>query len=301
MDYGAIDIACYPFTERELSERRVGGDDVFLDKVRVSPTLRSGGVSMAEYVSRMVAAGVERALLIASRTGDLRVQHSHATPYERIAEYCEAFPGRFHGVAGIDPSRTMAGLRELESGVRDYGFVAAHLLPQWFEWAPDHRKYYPFYAKCCELDIPIMMQMGQCLDYLRDRILPSVGRPMTLDQVAIDFPELRIVGTHLGWPWTDELIAICYKHANVYMSGDAHAPKYWPASYVHFINSWGQDKVMFGLNWPLVSPERGMEEIAAFNLRPEAQRKFLRDNALRVFKLPAEPVESPAPPAGEGS
>ena len=80
-----------------------------------------------------------------------------------------------------------------------------------------------------------MMQIGHCLDYQRDRVLPSVGRPITLDRVAIDFPELKLIGIHLGWPWTEEMIAICFKHNNVYMAGDAYAPKHWPDSFVHYV------------------------------------------------------------------
>jgi len=282
--YGAIDIVCNPFTSVEVEHGQVGVDDHFYDKVRVPPELRKG-VPMEEYVQKKDRAGIDLSLLIAVRAGDMRMKYSFAIPYERIVEYCEAFPGRFKGLAGIDPSRGMEGLRELERGVREYGFVGAHLYPHWFELPPDHAKYYPFYAKCCELDVPIMMQIGHCLDYQRDRILPSVGRPITLDRVAIDFPELRLIGIHLGWPWTNEMIAVCYKHANVFMAGDAYAPKHWPEEFVHFINSWGQDKCLFGTDWPVVDPERAMKDVDALELRPEPKRKFLRDNALRLFNL----------------
>jgi predicted TIM-barrel fold metal-dependent hydrolase len=244
------------------------------------------GVSMEDYVAKMDRAGIERALLIAVRAGDMRMKYSFAIPYERVAAYCEQFPGRFHGLAGIDPSRGMEGLRELERGIREYGFVGAHLYPHWFELAPDHAKYYPFYAKCCELDVPIMMQIGHCLDYQRDRILPSVGRPITLDRVAIDFPELKLIGIHLGWPWTEEMIAVCFKHANVHMAGDAYAPKHWPKEYIHYVNSWGQDKCLFGTDWPVIDPERAMREVEELELREDAKKKFLRDNAIRLFRLP---------------
>ena len=72
-----------------------------------------------------------------------------------------------------------------------------------------------------------MMQVGHCLVYRSDNRLATVARPITLDQVAIDFPELTIIGIHLGYPWTEEMIAICQKHSNVYMAGDAYAPKHW--------------------------------------------------------------------------
>jgi predicted TIM-barrel fold metal-dependent hydrolase len=295
----AIDIVCNPFTPLEVAEKQVGVDDHFYDKVRVPEHARTG-VPMSDYVAKMDRAGIERSLLVAVRAGDMRIKHSFAIPYERIAEYCEQFPGRFHGLAGIDPSRMMAGLRELERGINEFGFVGAHLYPHWFEQPPDAACYYPFYAKCCELDVPIMMQIGHCLDYQRDRILPSVGRPITLDRVAIDFPELKLIGIHLGWPWTEEMIAVCFKHSNAYMAGDAYAPKHWPDEYIRYVDSWGQDKCLFGTDWPVIDPERAMQELEQLPIRKESRAKLLRENAMRLFRLPETPdtertdLESPA-------
>ena len=179
----------------------------------------------------------------------------------------------------------MEGLREFERGISEYGFIGGHLYPHWFAMAPDAARYYPFYAKCCELDVPIMMQVGQCLVYNKDRRLPSVGRPITLDQVAIDFPELTIIGMHVGFPWHDEMISMAWKHPNVYIGLDAYAPKPWPASLVHYLNTFGQDKVLFGTDWPVVDPERAMDDIARLELRPGPERKVLRDTALKLFGL----------------
>lgn len=81
--------------------------------------------------------------------------------------------------AGIDPTRGMAGLKDLEHAVNELGFVGAHWYPHWFAMPPDAAQIYPYYAKCCELDIPIMMQVGQSLVHSRTRRLPSVGRPIS--------------------------------------------------------------------------------------------------------------------------
>jgi predicted TIM-barrel fold metal-dependent hydrolase len=151
---------------------------------------------------------------------------------------------------------------------------------------PDAAQIYPYYAKCCELDIPIMMQVGQNLVYSRERRLPSVGRPILLDQVAIDFPELKLIGIHVGTPWVDEMIAMCWKHENIFTAGDAYAPRYWPAQYVHYLNSYGSDKVLWGTDWPVVDPERSVAEVEALNLKPASKQKLMRDNALNVFRLP---------------
>ena len=132
-----------------------------------------------------------------------------------------------------------------------------------------------------------MMQIGQNLIYSRSRRLPSVGRPITLDQVAIDFPELRLIGIHVGVPWTDEAIAMAWKHENVFLAGDAYAPKHWPQSFVHYANTYGRHKVLFGTDWPVIDPERAVREVKQLGFRPEAHALLMRDNALKVFgKIP---------------
>ena len=281
---GAIDIVVNPFTPEAVENGWTGLDEDFKAQVRMPEDMRAG-VSMADYLGRMDRAGIERSLLIAVRAGDLNKRGGFEMPYEYVRQLCQQHPDRFSGLAGIDPFRGMQGLRDLEQAVRDYGFVGAHLYPHWCELAPDHAKYYPYYAKCCELDVPIMMQVGHNLVYSRQRRLPSVGRPICLDQVAIDFPELRLIGIHIGIPWTDEMISMCWKHENVYTAGDAYAPKYWPEAYVHYANTFCREKVLFGTDWPVIDPERAVREVNELGLRDESRQLLMRDNALRVFKL----------------
>ena len=283
---GSIDIVCNLFTPDTVANGQTGLDDEFKAQVRMPEYMRNG-VAIEDYLKKMDKAGIERSLLIAVRCGDLNVRESFEIPYARVAEVCAQYPDRFSGLAGVDPYRGMQGIYDLEQGVKEYGFVGAHLYPHWFGLAPDHAKYYPYYSKCCELDIPIMMQVGHNLVYSKTRRLPSVGRPITLDQVAIDFPELALIGIHVGVPWTDEMISMCWKHENVYTAGDAYAPKYWPESYVHYANTYGRHKVMFGTDWPVIDPERAVKEVNDLGMNDEAKQMLMRDNALRVFKLPA--------------
>jgi predicted TIM-barrel fold metal-dependent hydrolase len=282
---GTIDIVCNLFTPQEVRNGQTGLDDEFKAQVRMPEEIR-GGVTIEDYLGRMDRAGIERSLLIAVRAGDINIKGGFEIPYARVHEVCAAHPDRFSGLAGIDPFRGMQGVRDLEQAVKEYGFVGAHLYPHWCGLPPDHAKYYPFYTKCAELDVPIMMQVGHNLVYSRARRLPSVGRPICLDQVAIDFPELKLIGIHIGVPWTDEMISMCWKHENVYTAGDAYAPKYWPDSFVHYANSYGREKVMFGTDWPVIDPERGVAEVDELGFREESKQLLMRDNALRVFKLP---------------
>jgi len=282
---GAIDIVCNLYTPETVSKGQTGLDDDFKEQVRMPAYMRDG-VSVDDYLAKMDKARIERSLLIAVRAGDINKRGGFEIPYQDVYDVVQQHPERFSGLAGVDCHRGMQGVYDLEEAVKEFRFVGAHLYPHWCELPPDHAKYYPYYAKCCELDIPIMMQVGHNLVYSRERRLPSVARPITLDQVAIDFPELKLIGIHIGIPWTDEMISMCWKHENVYTAGDAYAPKYWPKEYVHYANSYGKHKVMFGTDWPVIDPERAVQEIDELGFRDDAKQMLMRDNAMRVFKLP---------------
>jgi predicted TIM-barrel fold metal-dependent hydrolase len=282
-DIAAIDAVVNLWT-REANALRPRRDAFYQGKMKVEKQTAEG-VSLSGMLRRMDAAGIERGFLIATRAGRLGHPACYHLPYELVAKAVRRHPDRFSALAGLDPWEGMKGVRELEHAVKDLGFIGAHFYPHWYELAPDHAKWYPYYAKCCELDIPVQMQVGQSMIYDPGYPIRSVGRPITLDAVACDFPELKLVGIHVGIPWTEEMIAMAWKHKNVFIGCDAHSPKYWPQSFVRYIDSYGQDKVLFGTDFPILDFERTREEIEALGLRPEAKRKLLRENALRVYKL----------------
>ena len=256
----------------------------YVDKMRVAAQTFDS-VSLEEMLRRMDAAGTERSFLIAARVGVKHHPACYHVPYQLVADAVQKYPARFSGLAGIDPTEGMAGVRALEHAVREYGFIGAHTYPHWYELAPDHARYYPFYAKCVEIDIPIQLQVGQSMVYDVSYPRRSVGRPICLDNIACDFPELKLVGIHVGIPWTDEMIAMAWKHANVYIGCDAHRPAYWPESFIKYINSYGQDKVIFGTDFPVLDFERTRADVEALNFKPAVLQKLLRDNALRLYKL----------------
>ena len=284
---GAIDIVVNAFTPLEVENKQTGFDANFMAQVRMPEEMR-GGVSVEDYLRKMDAAGIERSLLIAVRAGEPAWQGSFEIPYQQIAQYCDAYPDRFSGLAGVDPTRGIQQLKELDHAVKELGFVGAHFYPHWFRMPPDSALCYPIYSRCEELGIPIMMQVGQNLIYQKDVRLPSVAKPILLDQVAIDFPNLVLIGIHIGVPWTDEMIAMAWKHENVYIGIDAYAPKHLPASLKHYMNSYGSHKVMFGTDWPVIDPERAVSEIHEHALRPESLEKVMRGNAVKVFRLKAD-------------
>lgn len=280
----AIDAVVNIWTAEALSHRPDWRDKFFVDKVKAKDNLMAG-LSLTQMIERMDAADIEHALLIAAKSGRPGLKGCYHMPPTIVADAVQQHPQHFSGLIGIDPFTGMDGVRELEHAVKELGFIGAHLYPHWFELAPDHAKYYPFYAKCCELGIPIQMQVGQSLVYSKDFPCRSVGRPITLDAVACDFPELKLIGIHVGIPWTEEMIAMAWKHENVFIGCDAHSPKYWPDSFVHYINSYGQDKVIFGTDFPVLDFKRTIGEIHDLDFKPAVLKKLLRDNVRRIYQL----------------
>ena len=282
-DVLAIDAVVNIWT-KETNRYRPPRDEFYKGKMKVDDET-ADGISLEEMLRRMDAAGIEKGFLIAPKVGPLGHPATYHLPYEVVVDAVKRYPDRFYGLAGVDPTEGMKGVRELERAVRELGFIGAHTYPHWFELAPDHARYYPFYAKCVELGVPIQLQVGQSMIYAADYPRRSVGRPITLDAVACDFPELTLIGIHIGIPWTDEMIAMSWKHKNVFIGCDAHSPKFWPQSFVHYINSYGQDKVIFGTDFPVLGFERTRKEIEGLGLAPGPKRKLLRDNVTRIYKL----------------
>ena len=283
-DFGIIDTVVNIWTPEALKHRPDWRTDFFVGKLGVDKNT-SDGVSLEQLLEKMDDAQIEKAFLIATRAGPTGHPSCYRIPYELVAETCAQAPERLYGLAGIDPLDGMNGVYDLERAVKELGFIGAHFYPHWFEISPDAAKVYPFYAKCVELDIPIQLQVGQSMNYDKNYPRRSVGRPIALDPVACDFPQLKLIGIHIGIPWAEEMIAMAWKHQNVFIGSDAHSPKYWPESFKHYANTYGQDKVMFGTDFPVLDFKRTLAEIDALGLEGNSKRKLLRENALRVYRL----------------
>jgi predicted TIM-barrel fold metal-dependent hydrolase len=113
----------------------------------------------------------------------------------------------------------------------------------------------------------------------------EVGRPIYLDRVALDFPDLTIVGGHIGYPWTDEAIAVATKHVNVYIDTSAYTVNRYPSQLVQYMKTNGKGKVLFGTNYPMITPSRALDGIEALSLEGDVRDAFLFANAQRVFGI----------------
>jgi predicted TIM-barrel fold metal-dependent hydrolase len=208
--------------------------------------------------------------------------HGPLLSNEEVAAFVRAYPDRLVGVASVDLFQPMAGVRELRRCVRELGFRALRIMPWLWDLPPDDRRYYPLYAECIELGIPFCLQVG----YTGPLRPSEPGRPIPyLDRVALEFPELTIVGGHIGWPWTAEMIALATKYPNVYIDTSAYRVNRYPRELVDYMRGHGRKKVLFGSNHPFWPPKRCLEDLDSLNLGPEVTKMFLHANAERVFAL----------------
>ncbi|MCH2158448.1 MAG: amidohydrolase family protein [Oleiphilaceae bacterium] len=174
---------------------------------------------------------------------------------DEVAGFVADAPDRFIGVGSVDISKPMEAVREIRRCVNELGFKAIRILPWLWEVPPTDRRFYPVYTACADLGIRFCTQIGHT-----GPLMPSeVGRPIYLDQVALDFPELTIVGGHIGYPWTEEAIAVATKHENVYIDTSAYTANRYPDNLVKFIKEHGRTKVLFGTNYPMLLPAQALK------------------------------------------
>lgn len=200
---------------------------------------------------------------------------------DEVAEFVAAAEGRFIGVGSVDIARPLQAVREIRRCVRELGFKAIRVLPWLWEVPPVDARFYPVFAECADLDIPFCTQIGHT-----GPLMPSeVGRPIYLDRVALDFPELKIVAGHIGYPWTDEAIAVATKHPNVYIDTSAYTVRRYPPALVDYLQTNGRHKVLYGSNYPMISHGKTLAGLPHLQLDDDVQADFLGGNAVRVFNL----------------
>lgn len=235
------------------------------------------GITTEQIIEAMDRAGIEKLMLSAWHRPGQWIFHNN-----EVAQMVDQYPDRFAGVAAVNLEKPLEAVRELERAVKELGFKALRVIPWLWNRPPNDKFYFPLYVKCIELDIAFCTQVGHT-----GPLMPSeTGRPVPyLDEVALIFPELKIVGGHIGYPWTDEMIGLAWKHENVFIDTSAYLPRYYPPQLIQFMKTYGKEKVLFGTNFPQLSLEKCVEQVYELNLPDEARDNFLFGNARRVFKL----------------
>jgi len=235
------------------------------------------GMDVEDMIAMMDRGGVEKLMLCAwCRPGQW------ITTNDQIADLVRQAPDRLVGVATVDLEKPMEAVHELDRAVNELGFKALRIVPWLWNRPPNDKFYFPLYVRCIELGIPFCTQVGHT-----GPLMPSeTGRPIPyLDEVALTFPELVIVGGHIGYPWTDEMVGMAWKHKNVYIDTSAWLPRYYPFQLQQFMQTYGKDKVLFGTNFPQLLVDKCAADARNLSLPQPIEAKFLRDNAVRVFGL----------------
>jgi predicted TIM-barrel fold metal-dependent hydrolase len=250
-----------------------------------SSAMESYIMSPEELLQLLDNEGIDRVVIMAE---DNETTFGTKIPNEKLAEFCKKDLSRFIGFAGADPHKGMAGVRQLEYAIKELGLKGLNLVPFMQKLFPTDRKYYPLFAKCVELDIPVTLHTSIQFSL---EIPMDYSHPKYIDEVATDFPELKIVASHGGWPWVTEMVAVAWRRPNVYIDIAAQRPKYMglPASgwapLLQFGNSILQDRILFATRYPLLPFRRTVEEFHQLPLKNEVKEKWLWKNAARLLKL----------------
>ena len=227
---------------------------------------------IAYTVEQMDRFGIERAMLGVSRDNDANLQA------------IERYPDRFFPSYQANPNRGMDGVRDIVAMHRDHGIKAVTGFPSGLcpQVPLNDKKWYPIYAKCVELDLPFAC----CVGVPGPRLPMAPQKVELIDEVCWFFPELKFVMRHGAEPWTELAVKLMLKYPNLSYMTSAFAPKYYPKAIVEYANTRGSDKIMYAGYYPMGLPlERSFQELPQVPFRDKVWPKFLRGNAVRIFKL----------------
>lgn len=275
--------AVFGFGAEELYRMKTSMDPALLKKT-IAPKMRASSLSVEEFIRKLDEMGVEKAVIF--NMDEETPSGLAGLPNDYYADMVKSHPDRFIGMAGIDPLKGVDAVREIRRSY-DLGLRGVALRPFTFGLPLHHAKMYPIYSTCVELDIPIWLHLS--INHSSKTM--EVERPIYLDIVAQDFPDLKVIAGHGGWPWMDEMVAVAWRNPNVYIDISGYLPRYFhgPGSgwepLLNFGNSILQDRVLFGSVWVLMglSIKQLADGIMDLPLKEEVKGKWLYDNAARLF------------------
>ena len=207
-----------------------------------------------------------------------------------ISEIVTSYPGRFIGFAAIDPWQGKASVEELERAVKDLSLRGLKLHPVQQAFHPNDEKFYPLYEKAMELNIPVLFHSGMAAS--GSGMAGGGGMKLKysapipgMDDVAADFPHLTVIMAHPGWPWIEEQIAVALHKPNVYLDLSGWLPRYIPKQLLDEANTRLQDKVLFGSDYPFITPDKWLKDLEQIPIKDEIQPKILLENAKKALHL----------------
>jgi len=208
---------------------------------------------------------------------------------EEIAQLAREHSDVAIAFASIDPHRGAEGVREAKRLIRDFGVKGFKFHPSVQGFYPNDRMAYPLYEAIAEAKLPALFHSGQTGVGAGRRggggIRLKYSQPMLLDDVAVDFPDMPIVIAHPSFPWQDEALSVATHKPQVYIDLSGWSPKYFPPLLVQYANTLLKDKVLFGSDYPVLSPEKWVEEFEKLPIKPEVRPLIMKHNAARLLGL----------------
>ncbi len=210
-------------------------------------------------------------------------------PNEEIAEAAQQNQDMMIAFASIDPHKGKMGAREARRLVQEHGVKGFKFHPTVQGFYPHDRMAWPIYEVVAEFGMPAIFHSGhsgigsgmRCGGGLR----LEYSNPMHLDDVAIAFPDMQIVIAHPSWPWQDEALSVAMHKPNVWIDLSGWSPRYFPPQLVQYANTLLKDRVLFGSDFPLITPQRWMKDFAEAGFKDEVRPLILKDNAIRLLRL----------------
>jgi predicted TIM-barrel fold metal-dependent hydrolase len=210
-------------------------------------------------------------------------------PNEAVAEAAQRHPDVITPFASIDPHRGVPGIRAARRLIEDHGVRGFKFHPNQQQFFPNDRLAYPLYELIESYQLPALFHTGHTGIGAN---MPGGGgirlkysNPMAVDDVAVDFPDLPIVLAHPSFPWQDEAISVALHKPTVHIDLSGWSPKYFPAQLVQYANTLLRHKVLFGSDYPLITPDRWLADFEQLAVKEEVRPLILRDNAARLLRL----------------
>jgi len=208
---------------------------------------------------------------------------------EEIAELAHQHGDVAIPFASINPHRGEEGVRAAKRLITDYKVKGFKFHPSVQEFFPNDRMAYPLYEVIAEAKLPALFHTGQTGVGAGTPggggIRIKYSNPLHLDDVAVDFPNMPIILAHPSFPWQEEALSVATHKPQVYIDLSGWSPKYFPPLLVQYANTLLKDKILFGSDYPVIAPERWMEEFDKLPIKPEVRPLILKQNAARLLNL----------------
>ena len=279
---GYIDVHVHPPTKEFLIDSGGRHVEAAAKKFGHAIEIRTFEQMLDEYTR----CGIEKLVLFAWDAET--TSHMPRVTNEFVAEVAHRYPERIVGFASVDPHKKSA-VKDFEYAIRELGLAGLKLHPQVQAFEPNDPAFYPLYSKCVELGVPVTFHTGST--YWGAGLEGGGGvklrfsDPMLLDDVAADFPELKLIMAHPGWPWQDEQLAIATHKSNVYIDLSGWSPKYFQPLLITYMTKMIPQKFLFGTDYPMLSPQRWLLDFDGLGLSSEIKSMVLSENAKNLLKL----------------